>query len=313
MNLYQSIHTYFSSWRLPATLISAFLFIIIFLGSILLIPATESTLSQFALDFKVWCFGYDPATGEMEWAYIWMFFLQPLLMVGIIVIVWYSQLKSILLQAPLKTLPYVFVSLVLVMTIAFSLPLVVGDEAETEGELPFPAERIRTALNPIPFSLINQDSNQVDLDDLSDKIIMITGIYSTCGFTCPMILAQVQNVLGELSEQERSQLAVVAITLDPENDRPHKLKRLAKVYDFQPPLFHALCGDPDEVNAVLDNYNFARTRNPETGEIDHTNLFILIDANGKIAYRFSLGKTQESWLTEAIKLLVSEIPTSHGT
>ena len=42
------------------------------------------------------------------------------------------------------------------------------------------------------------------------------------------------------------------------------------------------------------------------GEIDHANLFILIDRNRKIAYRFSLGEIQEAWMIDAIQSLIQE-------
>ena len=63
------------------------------------------------------------------------------------------------------------------------------------------------------------------------------------------------------------------------------------------------------MNEVLDHYGFSRTKNLETGIIDHTNLFILVDRAGKIAFRFSLGEVQEAWLEDALRLLIAEDKT----
>jgi cytochrome oxidase Cu insertion factor (SCO1/SenC/PrrC family) len=51
---------------------------------------------------------------------------------------------------------------------------------------------------------------------------------------------------------------------------------------------------------------FAARRNPATGLVDHANLFILIDANGRIAYRFNLDQRHRSWLIAAVESLTDE-------
>jgi cytochrome oxidase Cu insertion factor (SCO1/SenC/PrrC family) len=50
----------------------------------------------------------------------------------------------------------------------------------------------------------------------------------------------------------------------------------------------------------------ARRRDGVSGVIDHTNLFLLVDRQGKLAYRFSLGPRQERWLGSALRLLLEE-------
>jgi len=45
--------------------------------------------------------------------------------------------------------------------------------------------------------------------------------------------------------------------------------------------------------------------------IDHANLFLLLDRNGKVAYRLGLGDRQERWLASALRILLQE-PTHVG-
>jgi protein SCO1/2 len=47
-------------------------------------------------------------------------------------------------------------------------------------------------------------------------------------------------------------------------------------------------------------------RDTDTGLIDHANLFILIDREGRVAYRFTLGERQQDWLGNALRLLLGE-------
>ena len=121
-----------------------------------------------------------------------------------------------------------------------------------------------------------------------------------------MIFAQLRNVTDSLSPAELKQLTIAAITLDPERD---DVSRLAKLSDSQKvllPTYQLLTGDAPNVNRVLDDYGFIRRKDSQTGEIDHNNLFIVIDRGGRVAYTFTLGQTQQAWLIEALHKLLAE-------
>lgn len=97
----------------------------------------------------------------------------------------------------------------------------------------------------------------------------------------------------------------MAVTLDPENDDVARLSYLAEAQGVSAPMFQFLTGDSEEVNHVLDKMGLERFRD-EHGVIQHTNLYLVVDRSGRIAYRFSLGDLQEDWLVEAIKLVCAE-------
>jgi len=65
------------------------------------------------------------------------------------------------------------------------------------------------------------------------------------------------------------------------------------------------------VEGVLDAMQIARQRDPETGVISHANLFLLVDREGRLAYRLGLGERQQRWLTSALRVLLNE-PGSSG-
>lgn len=293
-------------WRFPVVMISMLVFTMLLLVSVLLIPESASAASAFAEDFKVWCFGYDPTTGEMEWAYVWMFLIQPFFLIGLMLLVWFKPLKEVASQALLKMVPYVAVAFVVVCSMGASFTLLVDSENAPVDPTAFPAERIRTHHTPAPFALTNQDGDTVSLASLQGRVVLITAVYATCGYTCPMILAQTKRAVSQLAEEEKEDLTIIAITLDPEHDTPEVLKRLTNAQEVEAPFFNTLTGSPTDVNEILDRYGFSRSRDPETGIIDHVNLMILIDRGGLIAYRFSLGEQQEHWLTEALHYLIEE-------
>jgi len=104
---------------------------------------------------------------------------------------------------------------------------------------------------------------------------------------------------------------VVAVTLDPERDTPEGFRELAQRHNVSAPGFQLLTGAPGTVNPLLDLLDISRSKNPETGDIDHANLFIVVDRSGRMAYRFSATGPQSRWVSDALHLLVAEHgPTS---
>ena len=304
--LLENLQQFFSGWRFAVTMLSLLISFVAFMLVVLVLPRSIGVAGEFAEAFRVWCFGYDRATGGVEWGYLWMYVIQPLALGGMIFLLWQRPLRRVLAKAPRHVLPYVGSAMVFVVFVALGLFSLTGWQARAADPTEFPASRIRTSLVPPPFELTDQHGAPVSLNDLRGRVVMITAVYASCGQTCPMVMAQTRGVLATVPEALRDDLSVLAITLDPEHDTPEVLAGLVKAQGFEAPLVRALTGSPAYVNQVLDAYQFARRRNAKTGVIEHANLFILIDRDGRIAYRFSLGEQQEAWLAEALQLLLLE-------
>jgi protein SCO1/2 len=178
--------------------------------------------------------------------------------------------------------------------------------APVHGELPFPAEALRTALPAPDLALTDQTGAPVALADLRGQVVLLTAVYASCGHTCPAILSQTKSAVAELAPDERDGLRVVAVTLDPAHDTPDVLAGLARMHGFEAPRYHLVTGAPERVERVLDQMEVARERNAETGVIDHANVVLLLDRAGRVAYRFSIGERQQRWLTSALHVLLRE-------
>ncbi|MBW2715693.1 MAG: SCO family protein, partial [Deltaproteobacteria bacterium] len=256
-----------------------------------------------AEDFRIWCFGYDPETGRTEWAYV-MAMIGPQFMIGaFITYFWWEPLRE-LSRKPRIIACYLGVAALLVAGLSAGFARSI-DRAPS-GELPFPAEELRTAYEAPQFALMNQNRETVSLAEFQGNVVILTAVYASCPHTCPVILNQTRAVIAELSPEEREDLRVIAVTMDPKSDSPDILRELAKNHGMQSTLYHLVTGDPTEVERLLDRMQIARKRDPETGVISHTNLFLLIDRDGRIAYRFGLGERQQSWMTSALEILLRE-------
>ena len=99
---------------------------------------------------------------------------------------------------------------------------------------------------------------------------------------------------------------LVLVPLNPEYDTSDLMMAVASAYGFTHPEFRYVNGDPAVMRDLLTRMQFSPVKNPETGAIDHANLFIVVDPQGRIAYRFNLDPRHRSWLREAVISLTAE-------
>lgn len=295
----------FEGHRAPAFMLALVLLYKALLITILLIPNAPTGLGAFAEEFKVWCFGYDPSTGHMQPMQVVVMFAEPVVLGGAVLVLWGRGLFATLRGRPRALLPSVSaaVTTIVIASAAFGS---MRTKEPANGELPFPAEALRTTFAPPKIDLVNQKGERVTLEQFRGKVVVITGIYASCSSTCPMIMAQTRRAMSALTPEERAQVIVLAVTLDPEHDDLERRAHMAKGLAMTAPQFNVLGGDPAEVHRVLDDLSIARRRDPETGAIDHANVFAVIDKKGLLAYRFTLGERQEQWLTTALRMLGKE-------
>lgn len=301
----KALHWLFADWRFPTLVLWTMFFYEVLLFALLLAPDTGGPMSDFTRDFKMWCFGYDPATQRVQPMYVVMMLTEPAALSATLLIFWWKPLKEMVMTAPRNLLPWGGLALTLVLASAVVLG-VISEPTDQTQELPFPAERLRTSHTPPAFSLTDHTGANVSLDELKGRVVVMTAVYASCGFTCPMIMSQAKRAVENLTPEERASITIVGVTLDPEHDTPEILTHMAEGQGVEAPLFRLATGDPDVINALLDDLQIARSRDPETGIIDHVNVFSVIDRAGRLSYRFSLGERQEQWLESALRLLANE-------
>jgi len=305
MGAYGRIVEFFSGWRFPVVMISTLVFLVSGMVAIFLVPAQGSSLSDFARDFKIWCFGYNPETGSMEWSYLWLFLVQPFLMVGLVIAIWFRQLAAVLKQTPKRVVPWMIGSLLFVGLLGAGLPITAGEPADA-AERPFPAESLRTHVPATQFVLTDQEGRALSLHDYKGQVILLTAAYSRCGLTCPLIMGEIRRIVNDEAVTQPNDLVSIVITLDPAHDSPEIMGDLIDLHGLSENRVFGLSGSEKHVADVLDRYGFTRWVDEATGAIGHTNSFVLIDRKGYIAYRFALGKQQERWIKEALQLLLDE-------
>lgn len=298
---------FFMGAGLPLFLLAAALVYEAFLLAVVFAPESTGAWAGFAREFKQWCFGYDPRTGGMAWAAVWVMLVEPAFVVGVAVFLWRRGLRILRTRAGWRNhwnaVAAGGLAGVLVMggLYAYGRP---GDGADALP--PFPGERIRTRLAVPEATFVDQKGRAFALEELRGRVVLATGVYAFCSTSCPEILTETQALLESLPPELRARVSVAALSLNPEYDTAELMDAVATGHGFVYPEFRYLNGEPATMREALTRLGFSAVRNPQTGGVDHANLFLVIDARGEIAYRFTLDRRHRAWLREALVSLTEE-------
>jgi protein SCO1 len=99
-------------------------------------------------------------------------------------------------------------------------------------------------------TLVRMDGTRISLRQELDcgKPVMLNFVFTTCTTICPVMsaaFAQVQTALGD----DRDQVRMVSISIDPEHDTPARLRDYAAARNAGPE-WHFLTGEPATIETV---------------------------------------------------------------
>lgn len=152
----------------------------------------------------------------------------------------------------------------------------------------------------------NQDGKTLKLEDLQGKIQLVSMVYTSCGYACPRLVADMKRIENGLANYKREDIGIILVTMDPERDTPERLKEFADVNNLAPDRWTLLTSKPDDIQelAVLLNMKYKKELN---GEISHSNIISVLNARGEIIHQQEgLGENPEPTI-EAIKGLFKSI------
>ena len=134
---------------------------------------------------------------------------------------------------------------------------------------------------PAPaLDLVDQRGNVVTLAALRGRPALVTFAYAHCETVCPLVVQEVVRARLALEDQRPT---VVVITLDPWRDTPSRLPSIASKWGLPDDAF-VLSGPVPDVEAALNRWGVARTRDSRNGEVIHPQVVYVLDREGRTAF-----------------------------
>ena len=170
-----------AGWRFPAAVLALLAGQELVLLAMLVWPMPATGGVAFVEEFKTWCFGFDPATGAIEWASVITTLTAPLGLGAVALGIWSDVLSLAVCfeRGRLARWSTGFAGAGMGLVLGVT-GLAGGTPA---GELPFPAEALRIAVPLHPFELVDHTGASLSSEDLAGRVVLLTAIYSSCGFT----------------------------------------------------------------------------------------------------------------------------------
>ena len=135
------------------------------------------------------------------------------------------------------------------------------------------------------FTLLDQDGHTVSPGRFRGKQVVLNFIFTRCPVAnmCPAATLRMMDLQKAAKAAGAKDLELVSISLDPEYDTPGVLKEYAEVRGIDTSNFSFLTGPDAAVRQLLAQLGVIREFDGPT--IKHTLSTLLINAQGKIAYR----------------------------
>jgi protein SCO1/2 len=156
----------------------------------------------------------------------------------------------------------------------------------------------------VDFTLTDQNNNAFRLADQRGKVVVIFFGYTNCPDICPATMSDMQVVMNRLGDQ-RDQLKVVFITVDPERDTSERLQRFIGMFNQD---IIGLTGDPATLSSVYKAYGAGATRRdlPDSALVyamDHTATSTIIDKQGQRRLLFGFGTSVDDMFSDLSALI----------
>ncbi len=152
--------------------------------------------------------------------------------------------------------------------------------------------------------LLHDGEKDVHLTDYDGKIRFIFFGYTSCPDICPTALSFISASLKQLTEDERKQVQVFFISVDPERDTVEKLRDYTKYFHSN---IIGITGSKSEIDQVVKNYGAAYRKVENDSAmgylVDHSASVYVVGKNGKIVDMLPHGLPVEA-ITKTIRDLI---------
>jgi protein SCO1 len=146
-----------------------------------------------------------------------------------------------------------------------------------------PAEHPRLDRPAPEARLFAHDGSTIGIEQFRGSPVLVTFAYAHCSTVCPLIVRHTLEAQALLGDAPRRP-PVLIVTLDPWRDTPSRLQGMARGWNLPEEDAWILGGEVAAVEAALDGWNVARSRDLRTGEVVHPSLTYVVDAEGRIAF-----------------------------
>ncbi len=127
----------------------------------------------------------------------------------------------------------------------------------------------------------NQDGKSMKLKDLKGKTLVVVMIYTSCKSACPVLVAKMKQIEEKIDREYLSDINLVLVTIDPENDTPEKLKTFAQTNKMDEPHWTFLTSTEEETQEFA-NVLAMKYKKIDPIDFSHSNIITVFNPYGEL-------------------------------
>ena len=185
-------------------------------------------------------------------------------------------------------------SIILLFSLCGMLMVSIGSHAESLSE---------NSIFHLNGQWHDQNNQPLKLEDMGNKIQVLSLIYTHCLHTCPTIVSTMQMLEAKLTEQQRHKVQFVLVSLTPDTDTPEAMKEFANNRKLDANSWTLLSGNQQQVRrlAMALDVKYALV---EDNEVNHSNLINVLNHQGELhSQHIGVMNNVEPMLKEVQRLL----------
>ena len=129
--------------------------------------------------------------------------------------------------------------------------------------------------------LLDQHGEVLPVSRLQGKWTLVFFGYTFCPDICPTTLAELRQLLGSLSAEQRQQVQVLMVSVDPQRDTPQQLRDYLAYFD---PDYIGLTGQLDDIQQLANALSIPFIPGDSSQEnytVDHSGNLALLGPDGR--------------------------------
>jgi len=179
---------------------------------------------------------------------------------------------------------------------------VVGRDVAANGRVAIdarisPPKRLKVGDVVPDFALVDQREQPVTASELDGKLTLVTFIFTRCPVPefCPAMMLRYREVQSRIKDSPvlRERVRLVAVSLDPEYDRPEVLAEYGAAFGLDAGVCRLVTGDAHHVETLTKAFSVHSEQ--RAGTLDHTLCTALIGSDRRVIelWRGNGWKTEE--------------------
>ncbi len=183
----------------------------------------------------------------------------------------------------------------LLALIACTTPVPEASPLPPAAEQALPADSIYQ----LDARLQTHSGHTVGLDVYEGSPTLVSMFYASCPMACPMLIEDIRSLEDKLEPQDRADLRVLLVSLDPDRDTPELMSDVIERHGIETDRWTLARTDESsvrEVSAVLG----IRYRMLDDGEMNHSSIVTLVDRQGRVVHQLDGLRKDPAPLLEAL-------------